>query len=349
MRRIDRSMRHRAPRFARALLFTTLAAGSIAATGSMAVAQSQAAGQSAAVEQARAAAGNPSGAKTGTPFVLEVERMVPLEAPEWETMELKSLEVRMFNAPTDEARQALAAQADALRQRIDQQSPCVLLGRSAAKSGSAAPTAVLVPAGMSGRTAVTGSVVRVTPSTEPWPNFGLGEAGRAFPELRLFGTATRPGFVASAIEVTAQSGNAASEPRSTAEAVKAIPTAEPSPWLRKTPASLAASASLVVEGAPVAGSPIGNMVPMSLRVRNSAVTSLPPCHVYFEFFDGSGNLIHREFRWLTERMTDPTEARIPEMAPNAVITLDTMVPVSVAPMVSSAKVLIVRALPRVAK
>lgn len=299
---------------------------------------------------AGAAGGDPSNATTGAPFTLQVEQRVLLSPPEWQTLEIRDLEERIINAVNDAARTELQARRDALRDLMERDRACVLLGRAVTRGATEArPTAVLVPAGRGGSAAVVGSSVRVTPTTEPWPALGVGEAARAFPELRLFGSGARPGFVAESLEVAGVPASHGSSATTTAEAVKAIPRIEPSPWSREAPACLAASGSLVVEQAPEARRAFGALAPVRLLVRNTAAVPLPASQVYIEFFDGSGALVHREFRWLTERRTVAEEARIPALAPGAVTPLETVVPASLAPSVASARVLIMRAFPAAAR
>ncbi|MBX3354878.1 MAG: hypothetical protein KF724_04190 [Phycisphaeraceae bacterium] len=304
----------------------------------------QSAGTVAAAAGARAAAASPADARSGTPFVLAVEQRVKLEPPEWDTLELRELEARIVNATSDAWRAELEAQAAVLRERMDRDGACVLLGRSAARGDAGGrPTAVFVPAGMSGWEAERGSTVRVTPSARPWPSLGLGLAAQAFPELRTFGTEARPGFVASAIEIVTRSDTAPGAAGATTESViRAIPGRDKSPWTRAVASPRTESASLQVEGGPESGPILNGRVPMSITVRNAGVQALPPSEVFFEFMDASGNLIHREFQWVTPQRAAALEARLPALAPGAVATIETPVPPEIAAQARSCRVLILR-------
>ncbi len=293
---------------------------------------------------APAAAGAPTTAiapeKAGPPFVLDVEQVVPLAPASWDVLELRRLDSEVVNATSEAARSAVAAQRDALKARLDD-GACVLLGRSTLAGGagrngaSAAGTAVLVPEGLRGRAVAVGSSVRVTPSAAPWPSMALSEAARAFPELRLYGTSERPGFVAAAVESLPAPAENAKAPAPSPPSATA--------WGRASARSLPASAGLIAD-APVAGRPVDRWVPMSVTIRNSSQTAMPPCEVFVEFLGANGEIVHREFRWLTERDSVASENRLPALAPGASTTVRVPVPPAIATQATGARVLVVKLL-----
>lgn len=273
--------------------------------------------------------------KAPPPFTLLVEQSIPVPPPEWEFLQLRELEARLVNAPDDAARGVTAMELEALRQRMNVDHAVVLLGRMNAGAREApVNAAVLVPAGMGGNTVTADSSVRVMPSAIPFPASALGEAARAFPSLRLFGTPTSPGFVAESFE-----------PVATTTEARTISGGRAAPWARRTATALAESANLVVD-APLAPGPMLNgRIPVAVTVRNSGAAALPPCEVFVEFMDGSGNLIHREFRWVTAQRSEALEAHLPALAPGAQTTIEIPLPPNIAAQAQSARVLILKALP----
>lgn len=272
--------------------------------------------------------------RAAAPFVLTVEQNVRLAPPEWDLLRVRELEARLINAPTDAARMATAQELEALRMRLAEDGAVVLLGRAAGARGSSVPTVVLVPAGLRGPTIAAGSAVRVTPSAADLPASALGLATNAFPMIRTSGTDALPGFVAAAVEP-------ATAPSTSARAARAT---DPSPWAGALATSLAESASLSVEGSPVAGAEVSGRVPLRVTVRNSGPSALPPVEVFFEFLDGSGNLIHREFAWVTPQRSQALEAHLPALAPGATVNTEVAVPPAIAAQARSARVLILREL-----
>ncbi|MBM4113288.1 MAG: hypothetical protein FJ253_07925 [Phycisphaerae bacterium] len=276
-------------------------------------------------------------AKPASPFTLQVEQMVPLDPPGWDLLEMQRLEVAQVNATSEQARNEIAVEIEALRKRLDD-GACVLLGRGPIASGGrgAGGTAVLVPAGLGGRAALRGESVRVVPSAIPWPSMAVGDARRSYPELRLYGTPARPGFVAESIEVLPPPGEK--------ESAKRAPAApSPTTWGRASAISLPESSQLVCD-APVPGAATSRWIPMSVTVRNSGAKPLPECEVFVEFLDSSGQLLHREFKWITERDSTASEARLPALAPGASTVIRVPAPPSIADKATECRVLIVRLL-----
>lgn len=268
-------------------------------------------------------------------FVLDVEQAIPIAPPEWELLELRQLESRMVNAPNDASRAEAAAAFELLRARLESDGPVVILGRRAGGGNGNVPAAVLVPSGLGGRAMASASRLRVTPLDAPFPASALGKATRAFPNLRLFGTASAPGYIAAHIE-------SASGPTS------ATPTpagAAPSPWARRAALSLPESEQLAVDGSPEAGPLMNGRVPLAVTVRNAGTSALPPCEVFFEFMDASGNLIHREFLWITRQRTEALEASLPALVPGDRVVIETPVPPEIAAQAQSCRVFIVKMLP----
>lgn len=278
---------------------------------------------------------NPSMANAPPPFVFAVDQIVPLAPPEWDTLQLRELEARLVNAPDDAARNATAVELDVLRRRMDTERAVVLLGRmQAGRSGAPTDAVVYVPAGLGGISVGQGATIRVSPTAAPFPSSALGEAVHAFPNVRRFGTAEMPGFIAGAIE-----------PATATIPVRTVSTVrDASPWARRTATSLAESAKLSVEGALSAGPMVNGRVPMSVTVRNAGAAALPPCEVFFEFLDANGNLIHREFSWVTSQRSEALEAHLPALQPGEQATVTTPLPPEIAAQARSARVLILKAL-----
>jgi len=268
------------------------------------------------------------------PFVLIVEENVPLDPPEWDVIQLRELEARLVNAPSDERRNAVAAELEELRRLMEVDGRVLLLGRTDARGRRGpADVAVLVPAGLGGASVVAGSSVRVTPSPALFPSSALGDATLAFPSLRRFGTSSSPGYIATVIE-----------PISTGAAARSVSDDRASPWARRTATALAESERLVVDTPLASGPVVNDRVPVTLTVRNSSTLALPPCEVFFEFMDGSGNLLHREFGWITPQRTLALEAHLPALTAGQQTMIDVPLPPDVAAQASSARVLILRAI-----
>lgn len=277
--------------------------------------------------------------KAAAPFTLQVEQVVPLAPPEWERLELTRLEVDRVNATSEAARSVIDGEIRSLKARLDD-GPCVLLGQGpiAGDGRGIGGTAVLVPSGMGARAMTPGTAVRVTPSSIPWPPMAVGEASRAYPVLRLFGTPARPGFVAESIEsVAAPTG-------STSRGSASVPDPSRTPWGRAVATSLAESAQLGCDS-PTAERTRGAWVPMGVTVRNTGAKALAPSEVFVEFLDSNGALVHREYRWVTPRDTTATEARLPGLEPGASTTIRVPVPASMAPRCAACRVMILRFLP----